>query len=152
MINQAMEVVIRAPHGEVYKYVSDLRNDRKWRTEIISTSSQADLEVGSIVIESSFLSKKIPQYIRRLECTAFRQNDMILYQTLDGDPHYLKSTRSVQICEGSYTRFIYELEFDPTIVKHALGFSLPKLIIDIVTRRSIRNYMNNLKCILETDR
>jgi hypothetical protein len=151
MIDQTIQVVINAPHQDVYNYISDLRNDREWRTEVISTSSQADLEIGNIAIESSFLSRKIPQYIRRLECIAFQQNDMILYQTLDGAPHYLKSTRSVRICEGGSTRFIYRLEFDQSIVKHALGFSLPKLIIDVVTRRSMRNYMNNLKIILETN-
>jgi len=67
--------------------------------------------------------------VLQLICIEFESDKTFVYQTTSDSKFYLKSTRKVQAISSTETMFLYEISFDKTIVKHALGISLPIFLI-----------------------
>lgn len=150
MIVQFLTINIEAEHQKVFRFVSNYSNDRKWRSEIISTTLIGATGVGNVAIERSFLSKRIPKYTRKLHCTDFAKDSSITYETISGSIHYLKNSRKVVQSLNNSTDLTYQLEFDPSVVKFGLGFRIPAILINMVTKRSMKKYLKTLKIIIES--
>jgi hypothetical protein len=43
----------------------------------------------------------------------------------------------------------YRLQFDPAVVKHGLGFGLPRFMVHFYTKSTMKKYLAALKGILE---
>jgi hypothetical protein len=150
IIQQTGSIIISRDIETVFCYISDLRNDQEWRKEINSTSaSDQPINIGHIVEEDSFLSRRVPSYRKQLICTAYIPNNRIVYQTLPGNPFSLSSIRSVTAIGPQQTKFTYSLVFSSKIVKHGLGIGLPAFIVSYVTRSAIKKYLKKLRIILE---
>lgn len=149
-INVERSIVINNDIDTVFAYIANLRNDKNWRKEINETTlSTPSPQLNSVARESSFLSKKVPARIATLQCTTFTPNVSIAYTSLPTDDFYLANTRTVQAISSSTSRFTYSISFDKGIVKHGLGFSLPRFIIAWYTTKTMEKYLANLKSILE---
>lgn len=139
-----------ADHKKVFGYLSDLKNDRSWRKEINSTIMSGPPQVGALATESSFLSKKVPEHTLVLKCMELEENRRIVYQTLPDSGFYLRSERVVEPLADKTCRVTYSLAFDMGIVRHGLGFGLPKFMVDMVAKRDMKKYLRKLKALMET--
>jgi hypothetical protein len=133
----------------VFDFFADPSNDNLWRTEINQSNVDGQLQSGVTVSEYSYLSKKAPNNLVILNCIQFDKNRIATFETPDNANFYLKSQRQVKAVSGNITEIIYTLEFDPAIVKFALGFALPKFIISLKANADIKKYVRQLKTILE---
>ncbi len=143
-------VIINKDIGTVFGYFSDYRNDRFWRKEVNSTKlNREPLGKGTIIVQDSFLSGKIPNYITTFVCTEFVPGSSIACETVAGDSFWSKMNRRVETAPGNKTKITYEIAFDIEIVKFGLGFRLPQFIVNSYTKRTMSKYLSVLKGILE---
>ena len=76
-------VLIQRDPITVFNYVSDLRLDRHWRKEINETALVSPaLGLGSRVVESSFLSKRVPANKITLTSTVYSSGEKVVYQSV----------------------------------------------------------------------
>ncbi|WP_256006740.1 SRPBCC family protein [Pedobacter deserti] len=132
-----------------FEFIADLRNDWRWRTEVRTTVLDGEVRLGAVAVEASYLSKKMPAYLRKLVCSSYTPGQTVAYQTEPANLHYLKTTRWAVSHGPNLSQLTYRLEFDPSIVRFSLGYPVPRLIIHYVTRRAMKAYLRNLKRILE---
>jgi len=149
MITQKQSIQIQVDCQTAFRYIADLRNDRHWRSEVRSTTRDSISGVGNVAIEESYLSQKVPSFSRQLVCSLYLKNSVVVYETANGDPYFLKSTRSFRHLADHKTEVTYLLEFDPAVVRYGLGFGLPNFIVNTVTRMAMKKYLRKLKQILE---
>jgi hypothetical protein len=140
---------ILADSKTVFAYISNLKNDKFWRKEINKTTMTTSPCLNAQAIEDSYLSKRTPSNILHLICIEFVENQRIVYQTLPDSKFFLKSTREIEQISKNETRVFYSIEFDKSIVRHGLGFTLPTFIVGIVANRDLKKYLNKLKAILK---
>lgn len=136
---------INKPIEEVFNFISNLENDKIWRKEINHTSMNSKPQLNARATENSFLSKRVPNHILELQCIAFEENKKIVYETVFGSKFYLKSTREVESVSANETKFTYTLEFDTSVVKHGLGFSLPTFLVKMVAKGDMKKYLLELR-------
>jgi hypothetical protein len=53
-------------------------------------------QIHALATEDSFLSKRRPNNILNLICTAYRENEHVVYQTVPDSLFFLKSHRQVE--------------------------------------------------------
>lgn len=149
LIQTQGQIVIHTKASTVFAFIANLENDKLWRKEINETKMNGPAQLGVIAKESSFLSKRVPVHVLELTCTYYNLNESIAYTTLPSAPFYLQSIRKVEDIDDHSCRFIYEICFDQSIVKHGLGFSLPAFLIRMVAQADMKKYLNKLKEVLE---
>lgn len=143
------EINVRCNNGEAFKLFCNPSNDHHWRKEINRTTLEGELQAGTLVYEYSHLSKKQPDNLRTLRCIEWVANNHATYESVPGADYYLKSQRKVTSIKPGTTRLTYELVFDTSIVKFALGFWLPPFLIAAKARSDMKKYMQQLKTIIE---
>lgn len=150
LIQETRSILITCPPGKVFNYITDLGNDSAWRAEInASTLLSNHLGLNCMVEEDAFLSRRVPSHINRLICTQFIKDKRVAYETVRGDLFFLHNCREVKEISPQQTLVSYHLRFNPEIVRYALGFNLPGVIIRCVTHLSMRKYLKKLKQLLE---
>jgi uncharacterized membrane protein len=134
----------------VFDYLANYANDPRWRAEIrdVQLSTPAVREKTQIT-EVSFLSKKVPRHVSVLQCVAWQPGRAISSESTAGSPYWSRNTREVEPLPGSGTRVTYRLQFDPAVVKHGLGFGLPRFVVRFYTKATMKKYLAVLKGILE---
>lgn len=145
------EILIETAASKLFAFVSNLENDQLWRKEINYSQSNGSAQLGTLVKESSFLSKRVPENILELTCTEFILNSQITYTTLNPNSFYLQSKRNVVPINSKQSKFIYKIIFDKNIVKHGLGFNLPNFLIQMAAQSDMKKYLKKLKQVLETN-
>jgi hypothetical protein len=135
----------------VFNFYANPSNDKHWRTEINDSILNGSLQKGVEVAEYSNLSKKAPNNLMELICIAFQENKLAIFETKPNAPFYLKSERSVLSISEQETEVWYKLDFDTNIVKHAMGFGLPKFIIKWKANSDLQKYLKQLKSSLENN-
>jgi hypothetical protein len=143
------QIVIHKNASTVFAFIANLENDKLWRKEINETIMNAPAQLGVLAKESSFLSKRVPAHVLELRCTQFILNKSITYTTLPSSPFYLQSIRKVEEIDDHSCRFIYEICFDQSIVKHGLGFGLPAFLIRMVAQTDMKKYLLKVKELME---
>ncbi len=138
-------ISIQKPLEEVFTFVSNLENDKVWRKEINHTVMKSRPQLNARASENSFLSKRVPNHILELQCIEFEESKKVVYETVFGSKFYLKSEREVEAVSSNETKFIYTLEFDTSVVKHGLGFSLPTFLVKLVAKADMKKYLNQLR-------
>lgn len=142
-------IYIEKPCAEVFDYVADLHNDNQWRTEINNTEITGHkIMVGVLAKEHSYLSKKVPDFIYELRCIIYEENAQITFETTDNSLFYQKNTRIVQVISDKKTLLNYSIEFDAKVVKHALGFALPKWLVAYKAQSDMKKYLRNLQRVM----
>jgi hypothetical protein len=141
-------VVIEKDIHTVFSMISNPSNDSKWRTEITESKTNGPVEIGTLVYEYSYLSKRAPHHLLVLKCTEYVPNRMVVFETGEDSGFYLRSRRTVNALSEHRTEVKYELEFDLELVKFALGFSLPKFLVRYKSQQDMRKYLNRLKSVL----
>jgi hypothetical protein len=109
------------------------------------------LQVGVMISEYSYLSKKAPNNLVILKCVQYDKNKIAVFETPENAEFYLRSQRQVNAIADNTTEIIYTLEFDTNLVKYALGFSLPIFIISFKANSDMKKYLRRLKTKLEND-
>ena len=135
----------------VFNFIADLQNDKQWRKEINGTTMQGTPQLGARDEEDSFLSKRTPSHVLQLVCTAFTQNQQVVYETVPQSKFYLKSIRQVEAVSLNETKVTYTITFDKGIVKQGLGFNLPTFIVNLVAGTDLKKYLAKLKQVLEAN-
>ncbi|WP_435354943.1 hypothetical protein [Emticicia sp. SJ17W-69] len=148
-IQASAKININRDIKTVFDFISNLENDKLWRKEINSTSMSSKPQINVIATEDSFLSKRVPNQILHLKCIDFLTEKQVIYQTLENSPFFLKSTRQVEFISPMQTNVNYSIEFDKSIVKHGIGFTLPTFIINWVTKTDMKKYLVKLKSVIE---
>jgi len=133
----------------VFSFFANPSNDKLWRSEINESILHGNLQKGVEVAEYSNLSKKASNNLMELMCTEFQENKLAIFESKPNVPFYLKSERRVINIRDQETEVSYKLDFDINIVKHALGFSLPKFIIKWKAKSDLQKYLKQLKSYLE---
>ncbi len=134
----------------VFKYLSNYTNDSKWRKEINRVKINTDLvKKGTLITEESFLSRRVPNYVSKLQCLDFQENNLVVSETIPGNTFWAKNTRMVEHLPNNSTKVTYRLQFDRNIVKHGLGFNLPKFLVNFYTLSTMKKYLGVLKNNLE---
>lgn len=144
-------ILINKNVESVFDFFANPSNDNLWRTEIIKSTHNGTLQLGALVSEYSYLSKKASNNLVELKCIEFDKNKIAVYETLNSAKFYLKSQRQVKSVSNNSTEVIYTLYFDKSIVKFALGFALPKFIISLKANSDVKKYLKQLKIILEKE-
>ncbi len=143
-------IVIRANANAVFEYVSDLRNDRHWRTEITDTKIKDEkIKLKTIAIEDSYLSKKIPNHKTILECVEFLPPKKIVYQSIPASDFLIMNSREFEEIDNAATKLLYTVAFDSAIVRYGIGFNLPLFFLKYYTKKTMNKYLKSLKKILE---
>lgn len=136
----------------VFDYFADFTKDPQWRKEINKTeTSSRPIGVGTTIIENSFLSGKVPNYISTLTCTALDPGKLIISESVPTNMFWAKSTREVEHVTDNTCTITYRLQFDMDIVKHGLGIALPKFFVTFYTKQTMKKYMKQLKKNLESN-
>lgn len=144
------DIVINTDHKTVFSYLSNYSNDKYWRKEINETTlNTAALEIGTLLTEDSFLSKRNPNYVSYLKCMNLEPNKTVSCETTSTAAFWALNKRTVEAIEPNKTKVIYHLEFDPAIVKFGIGFQLPRFFLNFYTRTVMKDYLNVLKKNLE---
>lgn len=150
IIHTKGSIVINRDLQTVFNYLSDYRNDPKWRKEINQTRLSTEIiDLGTMLTEDSFLSKRNPHYISYLKCTEFIPNKTVSCETTPDAKFWAKSSRTVETIDNNNTKVSYELEFDPAIVKFGIGFQLPHFLLNYYTKSVMKDYLAVLKKNLE---
>ncbi|QMU29505.1 SRPBCC family protein [Adhaeribacter radiodurans] len=150
IIDLTATIKISKSPAKVFAYLSNYTNDSLWRKEI----NWVKLNTGTIaketvITEESFLSRRVPNYVSTLQCTDIQNNRLITSETIPGNPFWAKNTRMVEPLPSNFTKVTYQLQFDRNIVKHGLGFNLPKFLVNFYTRSTMKKYLAVLKKNLE---
>ncbi len=149
-IDISSTIIISTNYKKVFEYVSNYSNDVFWRKEINAVKINTEsVEKNTLIIEDSFLSKKTPNYISKLKCIEFQKYELIISETIFDNSFWAKNTRIVEVLPNGSTKLTYRVQFDINIVKHGLGFSLPKFIVNFYTKSTMNKYLSVLKNILE---
>jgi len=127
-------------------------NDFLWREEINRSIIKGALALGVIVSEYSHLSKRQPDFKQELTCVQFEAPRKIVFETSGKASFFLRSEREAIAINENETTLIYDLKFDSGIVKFALGFALPEFLIKIKAKSDQKQYLRNLKKILEQNK
>ncbi len=133
----------------VFSFFANPSNDKRWRSEINESTLNGSLQKGVEVAEYSNLSKKAPNNLIELVCTEFQVNKLAIFETKPNAPFYLKSERSSTRVSDQVTEVWYTLEFDTNIVKHAIGFGLPRFLIKWKANSDLHKYLKKLKSYVE---
>ncbi|HRG59784.1 MAG TPA: hypothetical protein PK323_12565 [Bacteroidia bacterium] len=145
------EIIIPLEGHKVFSFIANLENDKLWRKEINYSTINGEIQLGTVVKESSYLSKRVPENILELICTEFNLNHLITYTTIENQAFYLQSKRIVIPFNTHQSKFIYEIIFDKSLVKHGIGFNLPNFLIKMVAQSDMNKYLKKLKQILEAN-
>ncbi len=133
----------------VFDFFANPGNDNLWRTEINNSVLDGTLQLGVTVSEYSYLSKKASNNLLELKCVQFDKNKIATFETPRNTTFYLKSQRMVKAVSDNTTELTYKLDFDKSIVKFAIGFSLPAFIISLKAGSDMKKYLRQLKTQLE---
>lgn len=145
-IDVSHQLVINKESRIVFDYFSDFRNDKLWRKEINKTEiNTTSIEVNTKIVEHSYLSGKVPDYISTLTCTHLQPGKLVISESVSENMFWAKSTRIVEPISESKCRITYRIQFDMDIVKHGLGMALPKFFVSFYTKQTMKKYMNQLK-------
>lgn len=146
LIDITSSIIISKNHKSVFDYFSNFENDKFWRQEVNDTNINTEtMGVNTLITQGSFLSKKVPNHISKLKCTDFQPYQQIICETTDRNDYWLKTTRQTEPLSNDSTKVIYRIEFDGDVVKHGLGFSLPKIIVSFYTKLTMKKYLAVLK-------
>ncbi len=148
-INTSGSILISQNTEIVFAFFTNPGNDNLWRTEINKSTLDGPLQLGVTVSEYSYLSKKVPDNLVELKCIQFDKNKMAVFETPGDARFYLKSQRMVKAVSDNTTEVTYKLEFDKSIVKFAMGFSLPDFIVSMKAKSDMKKYLRQLKTQLE---
>lgn len=148
-INVEGSIIIKKDLKTVFDFIANLENDKKWRKEINSTTMTGKPGINVLAKEDSFLSKRTPNHILNLVCTVYDEHKKVVYETLPDSAFYLNSDRQVLLITAQETQVVYNLTFDKSIVKQALGFSLPTFIVKSVAKADMKKYLTQLKTVIE---
>lgn len=150
LINASGKILVNRNVETVFDFFANPGNDSLWRTEINKSILEGPLKAGALVSEYSNLSKKASNNLLELRCVKFEQNRIVVLETISNARFYLKSERMVKAISENTTEIKYKLEFDKSIVKFAIGFSLPDFIISFKTGNDMQKYLRQLKNQLES--
>lgn len=149
IISNSGTLLVNRKVETVFEFFSNPENDKFWRKEINQSTLVKPLQVGTMVAEYSYLSKKAPCHLTELRCVQYEKNKMAVFETMPEAKFYLKSQRLVSAVSENTTQIFYKIEFEGELVKFALGFSLPAIIIRLKSNRDLKKYLGNLKTKLE---
>lgn len=150
IIDVKESVIIEKNNEAVFDYFTDLRNDKKWRSEIIETTSDNSIiDLDTVFKETSFLSKKVNAYVSNLKCIEYNPHKEACFESVTENHFWAKNKRQVIAKSANKSQVNYHLQFELAIVKHGLGFNLPKFIVSLYTKITMKKYLENLKKILE---
>ena len=135
----------------VFSIFANPNNDKLWRREINQSTLNGLLQLGVFVSEYSYLSKKISNNLLELKCVEFDKNKIAVFETNENAQFYLRSERRLTAISDNKTEIKYTLIFDLNLVKFALGFTLPKFIVQLKADSDMQKYLRQLKTILEND-
>src|SRR4051812_48728560 len=144
-------ILVNKDVESVFYFFANPSNDILWRTEVIQSTLDGTLQMGVTVSEHSHLSKKASNNLIELKCIEFDKNKIAIFETAENARFYERSQRQVNLVSANTTEIIYTLDFDIEIVKFALGFSLPKLIVSMKASSDMKTYLRNLKKQLESN-
>lgn len=142
-------LIINNQADRVFNFFANPLNDRLWRKEVRETIMNGPLQLGVLVSEYSYLSPKAPRNLLEFSCVKYEPDHTAVFETLTNARFYEKSERLVAVISSQKTRVTYTLEFDSSIVKYALGFSLPVFLISFIAKYDMKKYLRKLKAILE---
>jgi hypothetical protein len=149
-IDVTATIEIASSPQTVFDYLANYTNDPEWRAEIKDVQlSTPSVREKTEVTEVSFLSKKVPRHVSVLQCVALEPGRSVASETTAASPFWSRNTREVEPLPGDRTRVVYRLQFDPAVVKHGLGFGLPRLVVHFYTKITMKKYLAALKNILE---
>lgn len=143
------KILIAKEVQTVFDFFANPANDSLWRKEINRSIIQGRLETGVAVLEYSHLSKRAPNHLLELKCTAYDKNKLAVFETETHASFKLISKREVNVVTKGVTEVVYTLDFDPGIVKMALGFGLPEFIVRWKAGKDMKTYLKELKKKLE---
>lgn len=143
-------IQIRKNTSDVFNFISDVRNDKLWRSEIIKTEIDTfPLLNNSSIIEYTKLSKKQPNHPLVFQIISLQPNKLFQMETIEGSPFWEVSQREVEYLNNGVTQFTYCVNFDAKILKFALGFYLPQFILRHYLKSVTKQYLRKLKNVLE---
>jgi hypothetical protein len=135
----------------VFNFFANPSNDKLWRKEINQSTLDGTLQLGVLVSEYSYLSKKVSNNLLELKCVQLDKNKIAVFETNENAQFYLRSERQLYAISDNKTEIKYTLAFDINLVKFALGFSLPKFIVSFKANSDIKKYLRQLKTKLENE-
>ncbi len=149
LIKAAGKIQVNKNVKTVFDFFANPGNDSLWRTEINNSILDGPLKKGVSVSEYSNLSRKASNNLLELKCVKFEENSIVVFETGNGTRFYLKSQRMVTAISEDTTEITYKLDFDKSIVRFAIGFSLPGFIISFKAGNDMKKYLRRLKRYLE---
>ena len=147
-VTATIEIAESTP--KVFDFLANYTNDPRWRAEIkdVQLSTPA-IKEKTVITEVSFLSKKVPKHVSVLQCVTLQPGRLVTSETTADSPFWSRNTRSVEPLAGDRTQVTYRLQFDPAVVKHGLGFGLPRFVVHLYTKATMKKYLAALKILLE---
>lgn len=145
LIKATGSILVHQNVENTFAFFADPSNDSLWRTEINDSVPDGPLQPGTTISEYSYLSKKAANNLLQLKCIRFDKNKAAIFETPGESRFYLKSQRMVKAITEHTTEVTYQLEFDKSIVKFAMGFNLPDFIVSFKAKSDMKKYLRQLK-------
>lgn len=149
LIKATGTILVNKNIESTFDFFANPTNDSLWRTEINDSIPDGPLQPGTTISEYSYLSKKAANNLLKLQCVHFDRNHLAIFETPTGSRFYLKSQRMVKAVSDDTTEITYQLEFDKSIVKFAIGINLPDFIVSYKAKSDMKKYLRQLKQQLE---
>jgi polyketide cyclase/dehydrase/lipid transport protein len=141
-------IVVAVARPVVFDFVSDFRNDPRWRSEVNRMEMVAPLDLGDIATEySTLFGKEVVTPTVVVEKDAPR---IIRVQTPTSFPHYLESVRIVEPVDAGTSRFRYRLTSDGDFLADVLPELPPADELSAAYGPVLEKYLATLKELLET--
>lgn len=150
LISTSGRILVNKDVASTFDFFANPANDSLWRTEINESVLDGPLQLGVTTAEYSYLSKRAANNLLQLKCVQFDKNSLAVFETSSEARFYLKSQRMVKAVSDEKTELVYKLDFDKSIIKFALGFSLPDFIVSWKAGSDMKKYLRQLKVQLES--
>ena len=140
------EINLIISQQKAFYYLADYSQDKNWRNEINETRVlEQQNGTGTLIEEDTRLSSKVKSHKLVFKCTEYKEPEKVIYETLDSSDYWTKNTRELVQTGSDTFRLNYKVEFDAAIIKYGLWVSLPKSLIHLFLKHTIKKYLKQFK-------
>jgi len=142
-------IEINASCEKVFDFISDVKNDTKWRPEVEKMDVKGEKCVGTEIIEYitiyRFFHIVTPTIIKVLD----KPNKFVV-ETPESHPSWVECIRTVEKINAASCKFTVQLSFSLNNLKQVFPILLPKFIVVMWYTPKMMRYLKNLKRIIES--
>ena len=142
-------IQISADAEKIFHFISDLRNDPKWRPEVESMTVEGETKVGIVATELITVYKFF-HFVTPVKVLEMESPKIFVAETPDTHPTWVKVVRSLKKLNNGAIEFTVNLSFSLDNMKQITPVIPPVGIIRAWYKPRMKRYLKTLKKLMET--